>query len=70
MANKQELLRRSAELIGKSTLAKRFRIPETLLDAWIRGDSNMPDAQLLRLAELLVELADPGRAREPVAGRD
>jgi len=59
--DKQQLLRRSAELIGKKKLAERLRISETLLEAWMHGDSTMPDGQLLRLTEVLVELAGPAR---------
>lgn len=68
MAKKQEILRRSAELFGRKKLAERLKIPETLLEAWMSGDATMPDGQLIRLAELLVELADPGRTQGPAGG--
>jgi len=59
--DKQQLLRRSANLVGKKKLAERMRIPEKLLEAWMRGDTTMPDGKLLRLTEILVELAGPVR---------
>jgi hypothetical protein len=54
---KQHLLQRAVQMFGKDELAARLRIPETLLDAWIRGDVTMPDGQLLRLAAVLDKLA-------------
>ena len=57
---KQELLRRSADLVGKKHLAQRLRISEAVLEAWMRGDSTMPDGQLLRLAEILADASRPG----------
>lgn len=57
---KQDLLRRSAELVGKLNLAQRLRISESQLEAWMRGDSTMPDGQLLRLAEILADASRPG----------
>ena len=56
---KQDLLRRAVQLFGKHELAARLRIPETLLEAWIRGDVTMPDGQLLALAAVLDNLANP-----------
>ena len=58
--DKQDLLRRSADLVGKTTLEERLRIPEARLEAWMRGDSTMPDGQLLRLAEILADASRPG----------
>ena len=58
--DKQELLRKSADLVGKKHLAQRLRISETLLEARMRGDTTMPDGQLLRLSEILAEASRPG----------
>jgi len=58
--DKQDLLRRSADLVGKTRLAERLRISEARLEAWMRGDSTMPDGQLLRLAEILADASRPG----------
>ena len=57
--NKQHLLQRSVALMGHKELAGRLAISPSLLEAWIRGDSTMPDGQLLRLAEILDKLARP-----------
>jgi hypothetical protein len=56
--NKQHLLQRSADLVGRKELAERLGIGEELLDSWIRGDVTMPDGQLLRLSGALISLAD------------
>lgn len=56
---KQDLLRRAVQLFGKRELAAHLHIPETLLEAWIRGDVTMPDGQLMALATVLDNLAKP-----------
>jgi DNA-binding transcriptional regulator YdaS (Cro superfamily) len=56
---KRHLLQRAVELMGREQLAARLGIPETLLDAWIRGDVTMPDGKLLVLAAVLDEIAKP-----------
>ena len=58
--DKQDLLRRSADLVGKTRLVERLRISEAQLESWMRGDSTMPDGQLLRLAEILADASRPG----------
>jgi transcriptional regulator with XRE-family HTH domain len=58
-ATKQHILRRAKDLMGRDKLAKRLGIPESMLDAWIRGDTTMPDGKLLDLAAALVEFAQP-----------
>lgn len=57
--NKQHLLQRSVALMGHKELAERLGISPSQLEAWIRGDSTMPDGHLLRLAEILDKLARP-----------
>ena len=54
---KQQLVRRCADLMGREQLALRLGIPTALLDAWIRGEVTMPNAQLLPLATSLNQLA-------------
>lgn len=56
-ATKQKILRQAEDLLGRDKLAKRLGIPESMLDAWIRGDTTMPDGRLLDLAAALVEFA-------------
>lgn len=55
--HKQQVLQRTAELIGQRELAARLGIQETLLDSWIRGDVTMPDGKLLVLAAILDQVA-------------
>ena len=57
---KQDLLRRSADLVGKARLAERLRVSQEQLETWLRGDSTLPDGQLLRLAEILADASRPG----------
>ena len=60
---KQSLLALAASRIGRTELAKRLDVPESLVDAWMSGHASMPDAKLLALAHLLDELGDaPERA--------
>jgi len=59
LTTKQQLLQRAVTLMGRDHLAARLGIPETLLDAWIRGDVTMPDGKLLVLAAVLDEVARP-----------
>lgn len=59
VTKKQEILRRAEELMGRDFLAKRLNIPQSMLEAWLRGDVTMPDGKLLDLAAALAELADP-----------
>jgi hypothetical protein len=56
-ARKQQLLQQATKLVGRDHLAASLGIPETLLDAWIRGDVTMPDGQLLVLATILDKAA-------------
>jgi hypothetical protein len=56
---KRNLLQRAMELMGRDKLAAHLGVPETLLDAWIRGDVTMPDGKLLVLAAALDEAAKP-----------
>ena len=56
--DKQRLLKQAAELFGQKALAAGLNVSEALLDAWIKGDATMPDGQLLRLAQVLVRLAE------------
>ena len=55
---KQNLLRMATARIGRTELARRLKIPESLLDAWMSGHASMPDRKLLLLAELLDQLGD------------
>jgi hypothetical protein len=57
-STKRRLLRKAADLLGQDDLAVRLRVPTTLLDAWMRGLTAMPDRKLLLLADVLDKLAE------------
>jgi hypothetical protein len=57
LSTKRQLLQQGAELMGRDQLVMRLGIPETLLDAWIRGDITMPDGKLFVLAAILDNVA-------------
>jgi hypothetical protein len=50
---RQLLLKRAAQLFGRSDLAIRLKVPVPLLEAWIAGHGSMPDRKLALLADLL-----------------
>lgn len=56
---KQRLLREAVELIGLEEVATHLRAPASLVDAWMRGLSSMPDRKLLLLADLLDKYGRP-----------
>lgn len=58
-STKQRLLKEAAKLLGKDELAAQLRVPQQLLDAWIRGLATMPDRKLLQLADLLDKFGRP-----------
>lgn len=62
---KQALLRKAADLVGHDELAKRLNVPRTLLEVWMRGHATMPDRKLLPLADLLEQLGDIARGKQP-----
>lgn len=58
-STKQRLLKEAAKLLGKDELAAQLRVPQQLLDAWMRGLATMPDRKLLQLADLLDKFGRP-----------
>ena len=48
----------AAKRLGRTELARRLNVPESLLEAWIAGLASMPDRKLLSLADLLDKLGD------------
>jgi DNA-binding transcriptional regulator YiaG len=56
-ATKQRLLERATKLLGHDELARRLNVPTALLKAWMRGDTTMPDSQLLNLARVMDDLS-------------
>jgi hypothetical protein len=66
---KLQLLQRAAELMAPEDLAQRLAIPLGVLNAWIRGESTMPDGKLLALAAAFVEVAAPQHPKSTQADR-
>lgn len=56
-AKKRELLERATRLHSRDELARHLGVPRSLLDAWLSGDTSMPDGKLLVLANALDKLA-------------
>lgn len=56
--SKQELLRRAAELIGIDELAARLGSPQHLIEAWMKAQATMPDRKLVKLADILADVAE------------
>jgi hypothetical protein len=57
-ATKRDLLQRATRLYGASKLAAKLGVSEKTLDAWMRGETTMPDGKLYVLACILQELAN------------
>lgn len=62
-STKQRLLKEAAKLLGKEELAAELRVPQELLEAWMRGLATMPDRKLLALADLLDRFGRPEKPR-------
>lgn len=54
---KRALLEQAVRLLGRTNIATQFGVPETVLGAWMRGDTPMPNRNLLILAAMLDERA-------------
>ena len=50
---KRALLEQAVRLLGRTNIAKQFGVPETVLGAWMRGETPMPTRNLLILAAML-----------------
>ena len=59
--HKQRILKQAVELFGRKLIAEGLRLSEATLEAWMNGTSEMPDAQLMPLADLLGSLARMNR---------
>ena len=44
---------------GEAELARKLNVPESLLEAWLRGLATIPDRKMLPLADLLEKLQPP-----------
>lgn len=54
-STRQLLLELAVKGFGRAELARRLDVPLAVLDDWLSGDAQMPDAKLLALVEALDE---------------
>jgi hypothetical protein len=57
----QRILRQAVNLFGRKAIIEGLKLSDATLDGWLNGISDMPNRQLLALADLLVKLAASGR---------
>lgn len=50
---KRALLEHAVRLLGRTNVAMRLGVPETMLGAWMRGETPMPNGNMLVLAAML-----------------
>jgi hypothetical protein len=60
---KQQVLREAADLVGREQLAVLMNVPASTLDAWLRGQTSMPDRKLRALGDILDDIS--GLKRRP-----
>jgi hypothetical protein len=58
---KRALLEQAVRLLGRTNVATRLGVPETMLGAWMRGETPMPNGNMLVLAAMLEQ---PPKAAE------
>jgi hypothetical protein len=58
---KRALLEQAVRLLGRTNVASRLGVPETMLGAWMRGETPMPIGNLLIIAAMLEQ---PPKAAE------
>jgi len=54
---KQRILKQAVDLFVRKAIADGLKLSDATLDAWLSGTSEMPDGQLMPIADLLVHLA-------------
>ena len=54
---KRQLLEQAVGLLGRRELAKALGVGESTIEAWVKGDEQMPQRQLRPLADALVKFA-------------
>jgi hypothetical protein len=50
---KRALLEQAVRLLGRTNVATQLGVPETMLGAWMRGETPMPNGNMLVLAAML-----------------
>ena len=58
--DQQKILRQAVALFGRQAISDGLKLSDATLDAWMNGKSDMPNRQLLALADLLIKLAGKG----------
>lgn len=61
----QSLLQYVQQQLGRREVAKRLRVTEETVDAWLHDPAEMPNGKRIALADLVQELTDPGHKRTP-----
>ena len=56
---KKSLLQYAVEKFGRSELARRMKVSQETLDAWLYGGADMTNSKALALADLIDELTQP-----------
>ena len=59
--DQQRILRQAVALFGRNAIREGLKLSDATLDAWMNGVSDMPNRQLLALADLLMTLAGKGK---------
>ena len=59
---KRGVLQRAAKFFDTTELARRLNVSLALLEAWIRGDTTMPDGKWMELARVLDRISREQRA--------
>ena len=59
---KRGVLQRAAKFFDTTELARRLNVSLALLEAWIRGDTTMPDGKWMDLARVLDRISREQRA--------
>ena len=55
---RSRLLVQAVSRIGRTAVAERLDVPAVILEDWLAGRTEIPDAKLLSLLDLLDELLD------------
>lgn len=59
----QSLLRYVNQQLGRREVAKRLRVAEDTIAAWLDDPTDMPNGKRLALADLVQELTHPGHKK-------
>jgi hypothetical protein len=63
LTSPSQLLQYAQDRLGRNELAKRLRVGEETITAWLAEPDDMPNRNRLALADLIHELTDPGHKK-------